>query len=169
MNGQPVHTGNDLVNPIMTTPIGNRVKLAYMRDRSQHDATLTVEDRTKTFPDRAGRSEDTAPGESGPVEFGLRVEDLTQERSRRLGMEGQRGVLVTQVEPASFAEDIGFFRGDLIVAINHDAVSSVSDYRRVVAGLKAGQEVVFKVLRRQDSEQILTVFLPGVIPADSRQ
>src|SRR6266568_1507344 len=169
VNGQPVHTGNDLVNPIMTTPIGNRVKLTYMRDRSQHDATLTVEDRTKTFPDRAGRSEDSAPGESGPVEFGLRVEDLTQDRSRRLGMEGQRGVLVTQVEPASFAEDIGFFRGDLIVAINHDTVASVSDYRRVVAGLKAGQEVVFKVLRRQDSEQILTVFLPGVIPADSRQ
>ncbi len=168
VNGQAVHTGNDLVNPIMMTPVGNRVKITYMRDRAQHDVNLTVEDRAKTFPQIAGRA-DAAPGEAAPVEFGLRVEDLTQERSRRLGLEGQRGVLVTEVEPAGFAEDIGFFRGDVIAEVNHDAISSVSDYRRAVAKLKPGQEIVFKVLRRQDSEQILTVFLAGVIPADSQQ
>ena len=34
----------------------------------------------------------------------------------------------------------------------------------VGAKLKAGQSVMFKVLRRSDRDQILTVFLPGVIP-----
>jgi serine protease Do len=170
VNGQPVHTGNDLVNPIMGTPLGNRVKVTYMRDRGQHDAALTVEDRTKIFPDRAGRIDDSPSGEGSPVEFGLRVEDLTQGRGRRLSMEGQHGVVVTGVEPASFAEDIGFSQFDVIAEVNHDAVNSVSDYRHAVSKLKPGQEVVFKVLRRQpENDQLLTVFLAGVIPADARQ
>ena len=169
VNGQAVHTGNDLVNPIMTTPIGNRVKVTYIRDRSQHDASLIVEDRSKIFEARAGSTGDATPGEAAPVEFGLRVEEMNPDRSHRLSMDGQHGVLVTQVEPASFAEDIGFFRGDVIAEINHDAISSVSDYRRAVAKLKPGQEIVFKVLRRQDTEQVLTLFLAGVIPPDSQQ
>jgi len=35
--------------------------------------------------------------------------------------------------------------------------------------LKPGDNVVFKVLRRQDSDRILTVFLPGVVPAGNAQ
>ena len=165
VNGKPVKTGNDLVNPIAQTPVGNKVRLTYIRDRKEREATLVVEDRAKIFPDRAGRSDDQ-PGESAPVEFGLRVEDLTSERARRAGLEGQRGVVVTEVEPASFADDIGFARADLIVEVNHEAVSSVSEYRHVVSRLKPGQSVVFKVMRRTDSERVLTIFLSGVIPAE---
>jgi hypothetical protein len=38
-----------------------------------------------------------------------------------------------------------------------------------VAKLKPGQNVVFKVLRRGDNEHTLTVFLPGVVPADENK
>jgi hypothetical protein len=44
----------------------------------------------------------------------------------------------------------------------------VEEYRRVVAKLKPGDNVVFKVLRRQD-DKVLTVFLPGVVPSDQHQ
>jgi S1-C subfamily serine protease len=47
-------------------------------------------------------------------------------------------------------------------------VNSVEDYRRAVTKLKPGDNVVFKVLRRQD-DKVLTVFLPGVVPADHQQ
>lgn len=164
VNGRPVRKGNDLVNPIAETPIGSKVRISYVRDRKEHETTLTVEDRSKVFPDRAGRNGDPQ-GESAPAEFGLRVEDLTSERARRAGLEGQRGVLVTQVEPASFADEIGFVRGDFIAEVNREPVSSVSEYRRVLSRLQPGQNVVFKVLRRADSDRMLTVFLAGVIPA----
>ncbi|MBI3668252.1 MAG: PDZ domain-containing protein, partial [Acidobacteria bacterium] len=114
---------------------------------------------------RAGNVEGQ-PGESAPVEFGLRVEELTPERARRAGMEGQRGVVVSEVEPASFAEDIGLVRGDVIVEINHDPIATAGEYRRSVSKLKTGQNVVFKVMRRQDSERVLTVYVSGVVPAE---
>src|SRR5260221_1745528 len=58
VNGQAVKTGNDLVNPIATAPIGSKVKLAYMRDRQQKETTATVEDRTRVFPNQVGRAGD---------------------------------------------------------------------------------------------------------------
>jgi serine protease Do len=168
VNGHAVKNGNDLVNPIAQAPIGSKVKLTYIRDRAEKEAMATVEDRTRVFPNVAGRLSDQ-PGEAAPSEFGLHVEELTPERGHRVGVDGQKGVLVMEVEPASFAEDLGFGRGDVIAEINREAVNSVSDYRKAVSKLKPGDDVVFRVLRRQDSDRILTLFLSGKVPADHAQ
>src|SRR5467141_1602648 len=168
VNGQPDKSGNDLVNPIATAPIGSKVKLTYIRDRAQKDATATVEDRTRVFPNTAGRMGDQ-PGEDAPAEFGLHVEELTPDRGHRVGMDGQKGVMVTEIDPATFADDLGFLRGDVITEINRESVSSVADYRKAVSKLKPGEDVVFKVLRRQDSDRILTLYLSGKVPADRQQ
>ena len=168
VNGQPVRNGNDLVNPIAQAPIGSKVKLTYIRDRAQKEATATVEDRTRVFPNTAGRMGDK-PGEAAPAEFGLHVEELTPDRGHRIGMEGQKGVLVTEVDPASFADDLNFGRGDVITLVNGEAVSSVADYRKAVSKLKPGEDVVFKILRRQDSDRVLTLYLSGKVPADNQQ
>ena len=84
-------------------------------------------------------------------------------------MTTQKGVLVTDVDPASFAEDIGFGRGDVIAEVNRQPVSSLDEYRKAISKLKAGENVVFKVLRHQDSDHVLTVFLPGVVPAEDQK
>lgn len=168
VNGQAVKSGNDLVNPISLAPIGSKVKLDYVRDRTQKETTATVEDRTRVFPNTAGRMGEQ-PGESAPPEFGLHVKELTPERARQLGMEGLKGVLVSEVDPASFADDLGFGRGDVIAEVNRQSVSTVDEYQKAVALLKPGSNVVFKVLRKQDSDRVLTVFLPGVVPAESQK
>jgi serine protease Do len=168
VNGQPVKTGNDLVNPIAQAAIGSKVKLTYIRDRAQKETMATVEDRTRVFPNTAGRMGDQ-PGEAAPAEFGLHVQELTPARGQRVGMEGQKGAIVTEIDPATFADDLGFTRGDVITEINRVAVSSVADYRKAVSALKTGEDVVFKVLRRQDSDRVLTLYLSGKVPADNQQ
>jgi serine protease Do len=169
VNGHPVKTGNDLVNPIAQAPIGSKVVLTYMRDRTQKEATAVVEDRTHVFPNVAGNMDDQ-PGEPAPSEFGLRVDNLTTDRAQRFGMDGMKGVIVTDVDPASFAsDDLGFARGDVIAEINHQPITSLADYKAAVSKLKTGDSVVFKVLRRQDSDRVLTMFLSGVVPAENPQ
>jgi serine protease Do len=168
VNGQPVKTGNDLVNPIAQAAIGSKVKLTYIRDRAQKETMATVEDRTRVFPNTAGRMGDQ-PGEAAPAEFGLHVQELTPARGQRVGMEGQKGAIVTEIDPATFADDLGFTRGDVITEINRVAVSSVADYRKAVSALKPGEDVVFKVLRRQDSDRVLTLYLSGKVSADNQQ
>jgi serine protease Do len=162
VNGQAVHTGTDLVNPIAQTPVGQKVKLTYVRDRQKREVTVTVDDRTKIFP--RGSAGNNQPDESGPGEFGLRVEELTPELSRRLGMEDRKGVIVAQVEPASFADDLGFQPRDIIVEVNREPVASVADYRRAAGKLKPGQSIMFRVLRGAGGDRLLTMFLSGVVP-----
>ena len=90
---------------------------------------------------------------------------LTPDGSRHTPYQNQQSVVVTDVMPASVAEDVGFMRGDLIVEMNHVALHSQSQYSQALAGLKPGQEVVFKVMRRGgDNDHLLTIFLAGVIP-----
>jgi serine protease Do len=165
VNGKPVHVGNDLVNPILQTPVGNSVRVTYVRDGKSHDATVSVEDRSKLFGDQAANNKEQSHGDS-PAEFGLRVDDLTPDRARRLGLDAH-GVIVTDVEPASFADDeLNAARGDIIVEVNHQSVGTVADYRRELTKLKPGQNVLFKVLRRSETGQMFTAFLAGVIPAE---
>lgn len=167
VNGHPVKTGNDLVNPIAQAPIGSKVLLTYVRDRAQKETTAIVADRTHVFPNVAGNIGDQ-PGEPAPSEFGLRVDNLTSERAQRFGMDGMKGVIVTDVDPASFAsDDLGFARGDVIAEINHQPITSLADYKAAVSKLKAGESVVFRVLRRQDSDRVLTMFLSGVVPTEN--
>ena len=168
VNGHAVKTGSDLVNPIADAPIGSKMKLTYIRDRSQKEATIEVGDRVRVFPNMTGRMSDQ-PGEAAPTEFGLHVEELTPDRGRRVGVEGQKGVIVTEVEPASFGEDLNFLRGDVITEINRVSVSSVVDYHKAVSGLRPGNEITFKVLRRQDGDRMLTLYLSGKVPSDSQQ
>ena len=168
VNGKAVKTGNDLVNPIAQAPIGSKVKLSYMRDGKQKEVETTVEDRTRVFPNTAGRMSDQ-PDEEAPAEFGVRVDALTPERAQQVGVEGHKGVVVTEVDPASFADDLGFARGDVITEINRQQITSMADYRAAITKLKPGSNVVFKVLRGTDNNRVLTVFLPGVVPSDNSQ
>src|SRR5690349_14131283 len=167
VNGTPVKTGDDLVNPIASAPIGSKVKITYYRDKQMKETSATVEDRTRVFPNTQGRV-NSAPDENAPAEFGLHVETLTPVRAQKVGIEGQKGVVVSEIEPASFADDTGFQPGDVVSEVNGMSVTSVDDYRKAISRLKPGENVVFKILRR-NGDRVMTMFLPGVVPADSKQ
>ena len=70
------------------------------------------EDRNKIFPDRASAQDEQEPqpdaNSASPVVLGLDVQELTPDRARRLNLGSNHGVLVSDVAPVSFGEDVGF-------------------------------------------------------------
>jgi serine protease Do len=175
VNGQPVHNGAELVNPIAATPIGQSVQLHIFRDRQPMDLSMVVEDRAKIVPS----SFDPATGKPGQSsdagQLGLHVQDLTSELSQKLGMGkitpgSNPGVVVTDVDPASFAEDLLFQTGDVILEINHVTVNNLSTYHREMAKLQPGEDVIFKVKRYDGrGDHVLYVPLAGTIPSANGQ
>src|SRR5205085_3474118 len=127
VNGNPVKSGDDLVNAITQAQVGSKVEITYIRDRKERKASVTVESMDRVFGNNS--SAEAPSGESSPARFGLNVETLSPERARQLGMEGQRGVLVANVDAGSFAEDIGFQQGDVIVEVNQKGVESYNELR----------------------------------------
>jgi serine protease Do len=170
IDGHPVKTGEDLVDRVADTPIGTAVKITVLRDKKQTNFTVYVADRAQVFPDRFGRarSEEAGPTEGTQAKFGITIENLTESRRQTLGFKEKGGVLVAQVEPGSFAEDIGLLRGDAIVSINRQPVNSVDDVKHIQSSLKTGDPVAFRVMRqfpgRRGAGEWQNLFLAGTLP-----
>ena len=79
------------------------------------------------------RPECCAAGGSGPARRGACSQPGAPPRHLR----NERGVIVAEVAPTSFGEDLVFCAGDLITEINHVTIASVADYRKVVAAAEA--------------------------------
>jgi serine protease Do len=89
----------------------------------------------------------------GPPAFGLRVNNITPEIAAQLGVGTDAGVLVSDVDPGSPAEEAGLQRGDIVVEVNRESVSSVNELSELLGRSKAS---VLVLVRRGDS----TLYIP---------
>jgi serine protease Do len=165
VDGKTVKNGDELVADIASRKPGSKVTLGFIRNNKKQETTVTVADRAKLFAARLGEDEGSS-GETGPKEskLGLSVRALTQEMADRLEVPAGKGVIVQEVKPGSFADDIGVARGDVVLEINKQAVNSEEDFNRVSSTLKSGQDVVLLVRQRGAGRQGGTVFLAGTLP-----
>ena len=81
----------------------------------------------------------------------------------RLNVPSGHGVVVQDVKPGSFADDVGLTRGDVILEINKQPVNGEDDFDRIQSSLKSGQDVVFLV-RQRGGRNNGTIFLAGTLP-----
>ena len=165
VDGKPVKNGDELVADIAGRKPGSQVALGYVRNGKKEQATVTVADRAKLFASRLGEDDEggegTAPKQS---KLGVIVHPLTPEMADRLNVPSDKGVVVQDVKPGSFADDVGLTRGDIILEINKQPVNSEDDFDRIQANLKSGQDVVFLVRQRGGGRNAGTIFLAGTLP-----
>jgi serine protease Do len=165
VDGKPVKNGDELVADIASRKPGSKITLGFIRNGKPQQATVTVADRAKLFASRLGEEDDSGE-EATPKagKLGLSIHALTNEMADRLDIPAGKGVIVQDVKPGSFAEDIGLSRGDVILEINKQPVNSEDDFAHVTAGLKSGQDVVFLVRQRGAGRDAGTIFLAGTLP-----
>jgi serine protease Do len=165
VDGHKVTKGAELVADIASRKPGSKVELGFLRNGKQQNTTVTIADRAKLFAARLGEDQengdDSTPKQS---KFGATVRRLTPEMAERLDVPAGKGVIVQEVKPQSFAEDINLGRGDVILEINKQPVNSEEDFAKVESSLKSGQDVVFLVRPRGATRQDGTVFLAGTLP-----
>ncbi len=73
-------------------------------------------------------------------------------------------MIVQDVKPGAFGDDVGLNRGDVILEINKQPVNSADDFNRIESSLKSGQDVVFLVRPRGAGRQDGTIFIAGTLP-----
>src|SRR2546426_1642604 len=165
VDGKPVKNGDELVADIASRKPGTKVTLGLIRNGKKQDATITVADRAKLFASRLGEEEE-GNGDNTPKEskLGLSVRALTQDMADRLDVPAGKGVIVQEVKPGSFAEDVGLQRGDIVLEVNKQPVNGEEEFSKVVSTLKSGQDEVFLVRQRGAGRQDGTIFLAGTLP-----
>jgi len=170
INGKPVRNGQDLVERVADTPVGEQATITVIRDKNRRDIQVTIGDRTQVFAERFGAAKlgDDTDSEGTPARFGITIEDISDARRSQFGIKEPGGVLISKVEGSSFADDIGVLPSDILLAINRQPVNSVADVKRLQATLKPGDAVAFRILRavptrRGGQPQWSSVYLAGTL------
>jgi S1-C subfamily serine protease len=160
IDGQPVQDFDDLVAYLArATEVGQTVKLTVLRQGQDEtvEATLTARPKSET---RLAQTEETLA--EGP-RLGIQGLTMTPEIAQAMELPAdQQGVLVGQVEVGSPADQAGLsgsyksariegqlmpVGGDIITAIDGQAVTSLEDLQTYLQQTKPGQEVRLTVLR----------------------
>jgi serine protease Do len=164
VDGKKVSKGTELVAEIASRKPGSKVVLGFLRNGKTQETTVTVADRAKLFAARLNEDDgDNDESTPKPSKFGVTVRKLTPEMADRLEVPSGKGVIVQDVKPGSFAEDIGVSRGDVILEVNKQPVNSEEDFAKVESSMKSGQDVVFLVRQRGSSPQDGTIFMAGTL------
>ena len=79
--------------------------------------------------------------------MGFGVKNLTENTREQLGLEsGTDGVVVESIKQTSDAYQNGLRRGDVIVEINGEPISGLSDYQARASKLDEGDKVLLLVI-----------------------
>jgi serine protease Do len=165
VDGRDVKGGDDLVADIASRKPGSKAKMAYVRNGKKEEATVTIADRSKLFAARLGEDDEgQSTEEPKATKSGMTVRAITPDLAERLNIPAGKGVVVQDVKPGSFAEDVGLNRGDVILEVNKQTVNSPEDFTKIEAGLKSGQDIVFLVRPRGSRPTDGAIFLAGTLP-----
>ena len=163
VNNTPVTPDQTVSYLIANTPVGSRVPLEIIRGGRRQNVTVQVGQRpTEQELARIGGAggtpegtQATPPTTAPQRTLGLSLATLTPELARAANLPpNAHGVIVTAVDPNSDAADEGLQRGDLIVSINNQAVTSPAQVIAAVeAARRAGRSSVLLLVKRGNAPE----------------
>ena len=172
INGKNVHKGQDLIDLVAESDIGSTLKVALVRERKPSTLDIVVGDRTKIFADQYGGAKTEEPetaSDTTKMKFGMSVQALRSSDRQKLSFKGNGGVMIASTEPGSFADDIGLAKGDIIVELNRQQITSPEDIGKIQNALKTGEPVAFHVMRQtagpRGAGEWQSLFVAGNVPA----
>jgi len=86
--------------------------------------------------------------------LGVSIQTVTPDIASSLGIKDAKGALVADVVPGGPAQKAGFEQGDIITAINGQAVEDNRDLTRKVALVPSGQTATFSVVRQGKAQDL---------------
>jgi serine protease Do len=169
IDGQTVREMDDLIAYLAgQTVVGQKVTLSVLRDGKEVTVPVTLAARpTVETNNQTSQTQNNAP--SG-AHLGILGTDVTEAIAEAMNLSANtQGVLVQQVEQGSPADQAGLrgsFKpttingeevlvgGDIITAIDKQAITSMDELRTVLSQMEPGQEVTLTILRGGDSIMI---------------
>jgi serine protease Do len=154
LNGKRIDNWIKFRSAIGTSKPGDKVQLGVIQDENAKEVTVTlgVNDQEQ------GRSvQPNKQDKDMQKNLGFGVDELTDRMSQQLELEsGQKGIIVTNMNPNSNAAQKGLQRGDVITKVNKQSVNSLSDFEKAINSLADEENpvVLLQVLSRGNNQYI---------------
>jgi serine protease Do len=160
----PIRDNLDMIAKISSRQPGEKVKLNVLRQGKPLNMRITLGDREQALLAEAGGEPGRQPRGPGrePEEstgLGVTVESLGSRTRDQFGLgDDIRGVLITDVDFESEADDKGLRPTMIITAVNDNPVGSVSEWVNTMEGLHSGSPVKLDIML-PGSDQVIYFFL----------
>jgi serine protease Do len=154
-NGQPVEKAAEFQRRVAMKKPGSEVEITVLRDDKKQTLTAKLEERPS--------DEQLAANIKGQAaeKLGITAQNLTDDLAKQFGFVGQKGVLVTDVEPDSPAAMAGIQPGSLIQEVNRKPVDNVKEFKEAVDAAAKEGKVMLRVRYEKSS-----IFVVLTIPKD---
>jgi serine protease Do len=142
INGKPVTDSNQLRMSVSMMQPGTELKLKILRNGTERDETVKLAE----MPTESAKVESNDQEGGSKALEGVEVTNLNAGIAKELGISSAtKGVVVTDIDPASKMADSGLQKGDLIQEVNHQPVGNVSEFQSALR--KAGSDPLLLVNR----------------------
>jgi serine protease Do len=163
--GAPVLNAQDLIQRVASTPVGQQVTIAFLRDTNgkldKRTATVALGERPPSTVRDWVEPTKPSPKSSDPrgnsLHLGITLAELTPQLLADRHLTGVQGLYVKDIDPNGLVAEIriqptgapALAEGDVITRINRVPLTTLADFQRVLSGLKAGDPIVLNVTRLQ--------------------
>jgi serine protease Do len=161
--GQPVQNAQDLIQRVASTPVGQQVKLVYMRDVNgkleRRTASIALGERPilRESPEPPKIAPKSNNPKGNALRLGITLGEITPQVLADRQVAGTQGLYVKEIDPNGLMAEIrippsgspALVEGDTINRINRVQVNSLADFQRVLSTLKVGDPIVLNVTRLQ--------------------
>ena len=147
-NGRPVTDSDALVSMVVATKPGSTVPVTVVRDKQRKTLSVTVDELDLESEQGRSARGGAQPQEPTTTGFGMTLDPITPDVARELDLpRGRGGAVVSDVERGSAAANAGIAPGDVILEVNRQPVSNVSQVTRELQKAAPGTPVFLLVWR----------------------
>jgi len=139
INGKSINDTHDLLLTTASLHVGEKATIKALRDGKETSFIVVVTER-KDKPEIA------LTKKSGAY-FGIAVQEINKELARRLGIPHDTGVIVTDVEEGSPADDVGIQQNDVIVQVNKVKIISLKQFSTEMSKAAEKKSVILLIKR----------------------
>jgi serine protease Do len=153
-NNLEIHRSSDLPLAVGRTKVNSKVDVKVIREGKAVNLRVKVGE-LPTEEELA--QEDTQQRQVSTDRLGLVVENLTSQQRKQLDGD-KRGVVIRDVEKGT-ARSAGLRRGDIILMLNNQEITDVSQFRKLVKALPGGKSVPV-LIQRGNHPEFLALKVP---------
>ena len=140
----------DVVVSINDRPAYSPARLQYLVREAQGSSTITVSRNGDSLKLDAAFAEP----QTGNAVLGVRIQEMTDDLKEAFGSEGKAGVLISQVNDGSAAQQAGLKAGDVIVSLGDDEITSVHDVHAALGAYAPGDKLDMAFVRDREKRSM---------------
>jgi serine protease Do len=135
--GREIIDGAELRNLAAIAPIGQDARLTVVRDGKKQEMVVRIGSLQEAAKFAAGMTKDR---------LGIEVRAVTAKEAGRFGIDSKQGVAITWVDPKGPLGLVGFEVGDIVLAINGQAITGLDTFLELTASLRPRQRATLDAL-----------------------